>query len=90
MVFTPRLFVIVGTPGSGKDLVIRAVNDMGSHHAQIVPKHTSRKRRRNDGNEMVFHMDPEYDLDGCDIKYENYSLVKLILEPLQLDKVAST
>ena len=73
MIFTQRLFVIVGTPGSGKDLLIRAVNDMGAQHAQIVPKHTSRVRRRDDGNEMICPGDPGHDLEGCDVTYENYS-----------------
>ena len=72
MVSTQRLFVLVGASGSGKDLLIRAVNDMGARHAQIIPKHTSRDRLPNDGNEMTCDGDPGYDLDGCDIQYENY------------------
>jgi ribose 1,5-bisphosphokinase PhnN len=69
---TPRLIVVVGTPGSGKDLLIKAVNDLGAQHAQIVPKHTSRRRRPDDGNEMICSGDVDYDIDGCDITYENY------------------
>jgi hypothetical protein len=69
---TPRLFVIVGTPGSGKDLLIRAVNDLGTLHAGIVPKHTSRARRGDDGEEMICPGHSNHDLDGCDIRYENY------------------
>jgi guanylate kinase len=72
MNFTPRLFVIVGTPGSGKDLLIRAVDVLGSRHADIVPKHTSRARRQDDGDEMICPGDPDYDLVNCDIQYENY------------------
>lgn len=72
MIFTPRLFVIVGTPGSGKDLLIRAVNDLGALHADIVPKHTSRSRRVDDGDEMVCPGDPGHNLEDCDIQYENY------------------
>lgn len=72
MTFTPRLFVIVGTPGSGKDLLIRAVNDLGTLHADILPKHTSRARRADDGDEMICPRDPGYDLEGCDIRYDNY------------------
>jgi guanylate kinase len=72
MNFTPRLFVIVGTPGSGKDLLIRAVNALGSRHADIVPKHTTRARRNDDGNEMIFPGSFGHDLDSCDIRYENY------------------
>lgn len=72
MIFVQRLFVIVGTPGSGKDLLIRAVSDLGAQHAQIVPKHTSRARRDDDSKEMIFEEDDDYNLDGCDITYENY------------------
>ena len=72
MSFTPRLFVIVGTPGSGKDLLIRAVNDLGSLHADIVPKHTSRAWRTDDGDEMICPSDPRHDLEGCDVRYNNY------------------
>jgi len=72
MTATPRLFVIVGTPGSGKDLLIRAVNDLGTLHAGIVPKHTSRARRSDDSEEMIFSDHSDYDLAGCDIRYDNY------------------
>jgi guanylate kinase len=72
MSFAQRLFVIVGTPGSGKDILIRAVDDIGYRHAQIVPKHTSRKRRKDDRKEMICPGDPGYNLDACDIIYENY------------------
>lgn len=72
MVFTPKLVLVVGTPGSGKDLLIRAVNDLGAQHAQIVPKHTSRTRRPDDGKEMICIGDPEYNLKACDLTYENF------------------
>lgn len=72
MVLTQRLFVIVGSPGSGKDLLIRAVNDLGRQHARIVPKHTTRKRRHDDGSEMICPGDPGHNLRACDITYENY------------------
>jgi ribose 1,5-bisphosphokinase PhnN len=72
MTSSQRLFVIVGTPGSGKDLIIRAIDDLGTQHARIVPKHTSRSRRADDQNEMICPGDPGYDLEGCDIPYENY------------------
>jgi hypothetical protein len=72
MKYTPRLFVIVGSPGSGKDILIRAVNIFGRQHADIVPKHTSRLRRPDDGEEMVCPEDEGYDLKGCNVVYENY------------------
>jgi ribose 1,5-bisphosphokinase PhnN len=70
--YVQRLFVIVGTPGSGKDLLIRAVDDLAVQHARIVPKHTNRKRRPDDGDEIICPEDPDCDLEGCDIKYANY------------------
>lgn len=69
---TPRLIIIVGGPGSGKDLAIQGVNDLGAQHARIVPKHTSRARRPDDEDEMVCADDPWFALDRCDVVYENY------------------
>jgi guanylate kinase len=68
----PHLFVLVGASGSGKDPLIRAVDEMGVQHAQIIPKHTTRKRREDDGSEMFCPGDHDYDIEGCDIVYENY------------------
>jgi len=72
MISAARLVVVVGAPGSGKDLLIRAVNDLGIMHAQIVPKHTLRDRRLDDGNEMICHSDPKFNLEACDIIYDIY------------------
>lgn len=74
MVSKSKIFIVVGTPGSGKDILIQAVNDMGSLHAQIVPKHTTRVRHpEKDGTEMICSDDENYDLENCDIKYDNYT-----------------
>jgi len=73
MIGKSKLFVVVGSPGSGKDLVIQAVNDMGKLHAQIIPKHTTRKRQFDDGNEMICIDDKDHDISGCDIVYNNYA-----------------
>lgn len=70
---TSKIFIVIGTPGSGKDLLIQAVNDLGSLHATIVPKHTTRKRQADDGGEMICSDDLNYGLDSCDIIYENYN-----------------
>jgi ribose 1,5-bisphosphokinase PhnN len=83
--YTPRLFLIVGNPASGKDELIAAVNTIGSLHAEIVPKHTDRKWRVGDDEEMICAQMPDpknenkiipnpvFDLDNCDVIYENYS-----------------
>ncbi len=81
--FTPRIFLVVGSPGSGKDELMTAVNTIGSLHAEIVPKHTSRIRNADDGDEMICRAwldqdgkteisNPRWDLDGCDVRYENF------------------
>lgn len=72
MMFLQRLVIVVGAPGSGKDWLIRAINDLGTQHAEIVPKHTSRMRWPDDGPEMICPDDLGHNLSGCDIIYENY------------------
>lgn len=67
-----RLYVVVGTPGSGKDELVRAVRILGETHAGVVPKHTSRQRHDEDGDEMICASDPGYDLDSCQLVYGNY------------------
>jgi len=67
-----KIFLVVGSPGSGKDILIQAVNDMGSLHAKVIPKHTSRERQTDDGKEMICSNDKNFDLENCDITYTNY------------------
>lgn len=47
-----NIFVIVGGNNSGKDEIIRAVQDLGGLHAQMIPKFTSRARQEDDGKEI--------------------------------------
>lgn len=47
-----NIFVIVGGSNSGKDEIIRAVQDLGGLHAQMIPKFTSRVRQPDDGKEI--------------------------------------
>lgn len=47
-----NIFVIVGGSHSGKDEIIRAVQDLGGLHAQMIPKFTSRTRQKDDGREI--------------------------------------
>ena len=67
-----RLVILVGAPGSGKDALIRAIKDLGTPHAKIVPKHTTREKWNDDSSEMLFPKDPDYNMSACDIVYENY------------------
>lgn len=45
-----KIYVIAGNAGSGKDLIVRAANKIG---CKMIPKHTSRFRNPNDGDEMI-------------------------------------
>lgn len=67
------MVILAGAPGSGKDLLIKGVRDLGKQHAEIVPKHTSRTRRHDDGDEMICSNDEGYDLEHCDVRYDNYT-----------------
>lgn len=81
--YTPKLFIVVGSPASGKDELIRAINSLGKLHADIVPKHTDRYWRFEDGNEMIckyildskgnYILNPEYNMEKCEVQYENYN-----------------
>lgn len=83
--YTPRVFVVVGSPASGKDELIKAVNILGSIHAQIVPKHTDRDWRWDDEEEMICErildstgqmvQNPDFDIESCDIIYQNYGTI---------------
>lgn len=63
-----KIFVVAGNASSGKDLIARAANKVG---CKIVPKHASRLRNPNDGEEIICIGDEDYNLDACDLKYTN-------------------
>jgi len=65
--------IVVGSPGSGKDELVRAVNRLGRQHAEVVPKHTDRARnKKKDGKEMICPGDRGFALEACDLVYENF------------------
>ena len=72
MIFTPRLICVAGNPGSGKDLLLGAMRDMGSGLIQVIPKRTTRHSRRDDGDELIFDCAREEIDRLCDVTYENY------------------
>lgn len=96
---SPKLFLIVGNPASGKDELIEAVHVIGSLHAEIVPKHTDRSWRIGDDDEMICYdlpdfdnpekriENPNYDLENCDISYINYGTTYGIKTSLIWDKL---
>lgn len=47
-----NIFVIVGGSNSGKDEIIRSVQELGRLYAQMIPKFTSRGRQVDDGKEI--------------------------------------
>lgn len=54
----PKLFIIAGHAKSGKDEIIKSVNDMGRLQANIIPKYTSRRQDDDDGKEMICRLIP--------------------------------
>lgn len=65
-----KVYVIAGNAGSGKDVIVRVANKIG---CVTIPKHTSRPRNPNDGDEMICPGDEGFNLDGCELKYENFN-----------------
>lgn len=71
----PKLYVYIGSPGSGKDDALEIIRVQGMLHSIIVPKCTTRPRREDDGEEMICPEDPRFDMDSCDIQYNNYGTI---------------
>ena len=73
-----RLFIIAGNASSGKDKIISAVMTLGSLHAQVVKKYTTRQATNEDGAEIICKYDIEGELNTsfdegfkkCDICYD--------------------
>ena len=57
-----KLFIIAGHAKSGKDEIIKAVNDMGRLQAKIIRKYTSRRQDADDGDEMICRLIPSEEL----------------------------
>ncbi len=96
---SPKLFLIVGNPASGKDELIEAVHVIGALHGEIVPKHTDRSWRIGDDDEMICPdmpdpinsentiINPNHDLKNCDITYINYGTTYGIKTSVIWDKL---
>lgn len=54
----PKMFIIAGHAKSGKDEIIKSVDDMGRLQANIIPKYTSRRQDDDDGKEMICRLIP--------------------------------
>lgn len=67
-----KIYVFTGNPGSGKDEALETIRVQGILHSIILPKHTTRNREPNDGEEMICPEDEGYDMESCDIQYDNF------------------
>lgn len=68
----PKIYVFIGNPGSGKDQALETIKVQSLLHSIIMPKRTSRKRKEDDGEELICPGDPLFDMVSCDLQYENY------------------
>lgn len=72
------MFVIAGNASAGKDKIISAVMDLGSLHAQVVTKYTTRQATSEDGREIICKinekglLNPDFEkgFSKCDILYD--------------------
>lgn len=67
--YANKIFVIAGGPGFGKKLLIQGANRVGILQ---IPKQADRERNPSDGPEMIFRGDPRYNLQNCEVQYENF------------------
>ena len=67
--YANKIFVIAGSPGFGKKILIQGANRVG---VLQIPKCADRQRNPSDGSEMIFKGEPEYHLENCKIRYENF------------------
>ncbi len=68
----PKIYIFIGNPGSGKDKALETIRVQGILHSIIMPKHTTRARKDDDGEEMICLGDKLFDMDSCDLTYINY------------------
>lgn len=67
-----KIYVFIGNPGSGKDEALETIRVQGVLHSIIMPKHTTRARKEDDGEEMICPEDEKFDINSCDLQYTNY------------------
>lgn len=72
-----KMFIISGGSQSGKDEIIRSVNELGKLQAYIIPKYTTRMQEAGDGPDMICKYIPKKSLlDKLKKEYENeYEIV---------------
>lgn len=70
-----RIYAFIGSPGSGKDDALETVRVQGILHSIIMPKHTTRLRKADDGEELICRDDKKFNIESCDLQYENYGSI---------------
>lgn len=68
----PKVYIFSGNPGSGKDEALETIRIQGILHSIILPKHTTRHRQESDGEEMICFEDEGFDMQSCDLQYNNF------------------
>ncbi len=68
----PKIYVFSGNPGSGKDEALETIRIQGILHSIILPKHTTRHHEKGDGEEMICPEDDGFDIESCDLQYNNF------------------
>ena len=68
----PKIYLLCGSPGSGKDDILEIIRTECFFHSIILPKHTTRDRRENDGEEMICPGDAGFNMQSCDVQYQNF------------------
>lgn len=71
----PKVYVFSGNPGSGKDEALETIRIQGILHSIILPKHTTRHREKVDGEEMICPEDEGFDIESCDLQYNNFGTI---------------
>lgn len=61
-----KIYVIAGSPGSGKKILIQGANEVGCLQVQ---KHADRQRNPNDGTEIICKGEEGYNLKNCKLRY---------------------
>lgn len=69
---SPKIYAFIGNPGSGKDNALEIIRVQSLLHSIIMPKHTTRKRKKDDGEEIICPEDELFDMNSCDLIYDNY------------------
>ncbi len=64
-----KIYVVAGSPSSGKKILIQGANDVGCLQ---VSKHADRQRNSNDGTEMICKGEEGYNLENCKLRYKRF------------------